>query len=206
MLLAGVVGLSHAQENPAFSQSLQTKFQARMTSLNALMNALEKRLDAAKDYRAGIIRCGEMDMFYMPTKPSADADGCVGLGVKDLTGSETIGIATDCNKSSSNPSTSTYTIPEAIFKKMAGGQVEARFGRIGTLKLAISKGKTNEVSRYKKWKNNWYSTSNENKCTVQMSYDGGNQVKVTCSGRGKVYQCRGEMKQFDWRGKQIILK
>jgi hypothetical protein len=201
LLLGGVAGLSHAQENPAFGQSLQTKFQARMTSLNALLHALEKRLQTAKDYQAGVIFCANKNKFYMPPKSTADADGCVGLDVEDISDSQAINVSTGCSHGSWNETL--YNIPGDVIEKMSSGIFEGRYGKVGTRQLSIEKGTPSTYEKQKKWDEGWFG---EDRCTVRLTYDGGNQLKVACRGDDGAGKCRGTMQTLDWTSSKLILK
>lgn len=210
LLLAGVLILSsaamapHAQQSPTFGQALQTKFQSRLTSLNALLDVLNDRLDIGRDYQAGVTFCAAGNMFYMPSKPSADADGCVGLDTETISGTDSMNIyASSMYWGAGIGRITTYTIPNDVYAKMNSGVFQGKFGKAGTMVLNVTKGTTSSVVKNKQWDDGWFG---EDKCRVTLEYDGSHEIRVGIEGDDGHGKCRGHMQKLDWIGKKIILK
>jgi len=198
VVLLSTIGIfGYVQENANFGQSLQTKFHARMTSLNALLNALEKRLTAAENYRDGVIYCTTRNMFYLPGSPSANANGCVGLKVANMNGTVNINqYAGGCDGRSS------YTIPKDIYNKMRAGTVHTNFEKAGNRSLSFTKGEPAFRKIKKKVESGWF---NDKHCKIELKYDGNRSFTTYCHGDGSKRCNQNRIKHMDWTGKKIVM-
>lgn len=192
-MLILLAGMGQAQENAAFGQALQTKFQARMTSLNALLETLTSRMENAEDYRRGVTECGNDDMFFLPGNAGADANGCVGLELITISGSVPI----------NDSSISNYTIPSDVYSKMRSGTFYVKTKKLGTPGLSFDKGDAKTYTKTKYWDDGWWDKDG---CRIKIIYDGNQNIRVSREGlSGGGGGCRGPVLRLDWTGKQIVL-
>jgi hypothetical protein len=179
-------------------QDLQTKVMARMTSLNALLSALEARVAEGETFRRNVIRCSNRDKVYMPHKGSADGQGCVGFGIRNTSGTNHMNRRTGCSHGRWN--TTTYQIPSSVLSKMRTGTLWVRAGKAGTLNLNFQKGQSDSIQRRKKWDDGWWSSD---RCKVRVEYDGNSTLRVRCRGDDGAGRCRGRMQRLQWSGREL---
>jgi len=181
-------------------ESLQTKMQARITSLNAIVASLESHIELAEEFKKKVNTCAKNDMVYLPKNNNANGKGGVGFKIKDLSGTENTKKNTGCNQGSWH--TTKVKIPKDVSSVMTSGNIEVYAGKLDTLELFFLKGEKASVERERSWSDGW----GEDHCKGKLSYDGDRTIEFKCRGDDGKNKCKGKFKKLNWTGKELVLE
>jgi len=184
-----------ASGNMGMAKAMDMKFESRLDAVNSMLSNLESRLSSVNDFRIAVSRCYAQGKFYQPGDSGADARGCVGAALVDVSGRHNIYIsAGGCDGGT------TYKIPKSLISKMDGGKLYTHYEKMSTRTLDFIVGHSTS-RKYKKKVDS--SLWNDKHCIVTLTYDGANTITTHCRGDGSKRCNNNEIRYIDWSGSKL---